>query len=1208
LGQKERLNSGSVGANVERIEPTPAQRRALETDGVVCVLAGAGSGKTFVLTQKFIRLLESGVAPSEILALTFTEKAACEMKRRILDETEGLVDPVEIELASISTFHAFCATLLRQNALELGLDPAFAVVSEVESRALAYQVLDALLADWRRDARRAFALDLVFDRLFYEMSEEPTQEFRERIISLWQELRSTGDISEILKGRFGSTDWWDSLFGISELESGDVAKLVPEGLDPGKAVELEGILRDVRSLGSARSSRGRPLVEGAEIFGRLDGLAGSLSFRGRDGEANYRAAALLFRLKGWLLSSAFGVLADLIEEFDSRLEERKRTLGVADFSDLQCWVHAKLRGDERFRKRVAGRFKHILVDELQDTSPIQMKILSELAGLMGAGPQLFGVGDFGQSIYRFRYAEPELFRRFAEVAEASGKKIPLDTNFRSRQQILDWVRLVVNSYFEFLKEKKARDKCWDSAEIEAYRSFFQVEMEAHRGVADAASLPVEILLVDRSGEGGDEGFAELEAEVVANRIESLVADGGAGYGDVAVLFRKRDSMIPYRRVFERRGIPFAELAGSGFFETAEVRDVYHLMRLLDNPYDRFDLACVLNSPLVGGGSVLRGGTAAEEDYGLSASGLLMLFTAAARRGEEPFDVIMSRGWPRDVSESDAAKLERFVEMWRESESRVGVVAPERIVMWMLRRSGYWRLASQDNVRRTRNLKKLFSLLEGLQVFEGRSMTALWRALAEFIEVGASEDMASIPSEGGDAVRFMTIHSAKGLEFPVVVLARTDAGVGGAGGGKLSLFPEVGGSRSEPSDFLGVKGVEWKVAPQMGFNRLFNLKGFRKVSTQVAEFFDDFITREGLKDVLETLRLLYVAMTRAKDKLIIAGALGEKRPAFNVFLGMIFPALDLQLGGEGAGIREWLGSGAKHADITNDSGDVIGVVERFGSEDMGVRGREVGKPQRAAEAKDEAAEGEARLLPMAGSRIISLTQLDRFTECPRRYFWERITDGLGSEKESAGGGMEYGLLFHRAAASWAQARFDEGGLSGVIEVLVRELGVEDAHVKGRLEDEMGRLASSRVGELVRDVGVRLLVERDFSLALNGYILHGRPDLVAFDSSSGRVQVVDYKTDRVDSASVEAHARGYRLQMLGYLLAASRLFAGADVHACLYFSVPGAVYNGFAIDGAEGELSAALNEFAAAFGTGRFEPKPSPRVCERCSHPQKDECRR
>ncbi|HDH96363.1 MAG TPA: hypothetical protein ENF73_01385, partial [Proteobacteria bacterium] len=632
----------------------------------------------------------------------------------------------------------------------------------------------------------------------------------------------------------------------------------------------------------------------------------------------------------------------------------------------------------------------------------------------------------------------------------------------------------------------------------------------------------------------------------------------------------------------------------GFFETAEVRDVYHLIRLLDNPYDRFDLACVLNSPLVGG----HGG-----DYGLSMDGLLILFLTADESGMEPFDMIMSGSYPSGMPDGDVSRIERFAAIWRRAQSKVGVMPPHRIVAWVLRESGYWQRAERDSVRRIRNLKKLFSLLDGLQMFDSRSPSSAWRAMAEFIESGVKEDMASVPQEGEDAVRFLTIHAAKGLEFPIVVLARTDAKTGGGNRVLVSLSPEIGGTQMDPSDLLGVKGIRWKLVPSLKLAGLFRLKGFRKASARLAAYFDELVAHEQLKDVLETMRLLYVAMTRARDRLIIAGTVGDRSPAYNTFLGMIAAAIDSLLGeGKGA-LRRRFESGAEEFDLKDRAGDRIALVRRIVpeiAEDAGGK-REIARTAPAAVAGG--ADDTAKLVPVAAPRTIPLTHLDRFAECPRKYLWDQATEGLRTDAGASSGAVEYGLIFHRAAANWARSRFDDGVLADAIAEAVQLSGA-GASVRDRLARELGQLAASEVGRLVRDTDVQLFVERDLSLVVRDRVLRGRPDLVVFDPRVNRVRVIDYKTDSVQSPGERAAA--YRLQALGYGLAASRLFANADVDIWLYFSAPCAIYSEFDIDGAEEALTAAVDEFTEAHKTGRFDPRPSPMLCDLCRYPWKDDC--
>ena len=1205
-------------------EPTPKQKEAIEKSGVVCVLAGAGSGKTWVLSQRYLQLLKEKIKPREILALTFTEKAAWEMKSRVIKQAldgeslKGFIEPIDIELAPISTFHSFCLTLLRQNALELAIDPSFSVMTEVESDAIAYQTVDALIGEWRKDAGKRVKLEVIFNRLFSDDSDEPTRGFRDGIISIWKKLRSTGELSTILNELFENEIYWNRLFNISEFLNLDIDKFISVEIDEDKRGALADIFEKAGELSrltdSEKSEPNWEPWEQAEIFGKIDNFIESLKpFTGTEKAkgARFKAAAVAFRIAGKFLSDTFGLLSDFIREFDVKLTKIKRELGVADFSDLECWTYEGLKDKKAgsFQKRLFGRYRYILVDELQDTSPIQMRILSELVGLSGRMPEFFGVGDFGQSIYGFRHAEPELFKIFADASKKSGARVELDVNFRSYQQILDWVGSVISGYFEALKDsKRASEKGWDSYRIDSYRPFFQTEVMANWGAAGEDKIPLEIVLVkavkaqktELEGDDSAEDFKseETEAQIIAKRIAELVSSGEFRYGDIAVLFRRRASMVAYRSAFERRGIPVVEIAGSGFFEAAEVRDVYHLIRLLDNPYDSYDLACVLNSPLLSG---------SDEICGLSEDAILLLFAEASYRAKEPFDLILEKSWPHEIEDVDKEKLEKFVQLWREVETKRGAFPPDRIVVWLLKNSGYWGRAASDNPRRAYNLKKLFSILENLQVFGGQTFHSVWKALSEFIEGDVDEEMANVPMEIGDAVRLMTVHAAKGLEFPCVIVARCNSKVGRSSREKLEIFPSARSFNSSKDDILGVNNIDWNVAPELELDWLFKNKGFRELP-EVENYFKTFVSNKSLREVLEGLRLLYVAMTRAEKKLIVAGAITSenKKPSYDSFLGMVWPALERQFETDGKDIKNWLASEKDEKAIFSDSGSKLGVVKLFSSKDVDKVVSEPRVIQPSADLTMDTSGQKEEIFPISMPQVISLTQLNRFIECPKKFCWEAMTGGLLVEEGRRKSGIEYGLLFHKAVAAWADFRFDEKLLPDVADKAVSEFSNKDEEIKTRLKVELEALAGSDVVSIVRGGDVEIFCERDLALSINGYILHGRPDLVIHCRDKKRVWVVDYKTDAL--GNMDEGAEKYRIQALGYGLAISKLFDGEDAGVCLYFTALAQLYRGYDLNVAEHELRVALEKLASAYKTFQFDSAPSDKLCLFCAYPNRAECRR
>ncbi|MBV9745971.1 MAG: UvrD-helicase domain-containing protein, partial [Acidobacteriia bacterium] len=574
-----------------------------------CVTAGPGSGKTTVLVEYFRRLVASGVNPQRILAITFTEKAAANMRERLAQAFHE--DPslrAALERCWVSTVHGFCARLLRENAVFAGVDPDFYIADERESWRLQQEsITDAVsnLFEGHPDALRALIRGLA------------SHEFETLLVSAYDAMRGAGmTVEQLADLEAPAPDQRAKLQEtLSCLERDPLF-----GLNPAQSYHVRAVCAELRQiLGGAT-----PL----EALHALENYSGSAT-KVKSGSAARQMVKecreLLDEFEYSLITQLYKnerqTLPELLRRFDNVYRERKSRLGALDFADLEEYAVRLLEENPEIRSQVQNQFEHILMDEFQDTNGQQARLLE----LVRRTDRFYAVGDVNQSIYGFRHAEPEVFREYRANVEHRGRRlIDLADNFRSRPDILRAVETIVG--------------CAEGVEPRPLIS--GREFEQPRDVA--------VELVGALGDDADQAL-ENEAHWVAHRILQLAAeDPPFRFSDIAILVRNTEVIPAFTKALDQAGIPYMVSRGKGFFDAREVRDLYHLLRVIANPRDEVSLAAVLRSPLV-----------RASDEALLA---LRVF------GKNIGDALMAlASEPLDLSFDDYQKLTRFrdrLHRWR----------------------------------------------------------------------------------------------------------------------------------------------------------------------------------------------------------------------------------------------------------------------------------------------------------------------------------------------------------------------------------------------------------------------------------------------------------------------------------------------------------------------------------------------------------------
>jgi len=725
------------------------------------VVAGPGSGKTRVLIERFAWLVESqGIDAGRILAVTFTEKAATEIKQRLMDRFKNRPDLREgIERAWVSTIHGFCARLLREHAIAAGLAPDFSVLDQAPSdrmaRAAAEEAIDELLRERPHETRRLLeSLDLSTQ----DDGRQP--DLARGLLDVYEAMRLP----------------WLSDLRLSESDANaldqarNLARVILEDSERVNTVNQKSAHAELREWARTFLDLPPGVSERHFALARLTVNRGSLVKNSAAREAAGKLKnEILERVEAhWLgLRNAplLNLLRTAIGRLDQRYREKKREQAALDFSDLEEQTIRLLESDPTIQRETAARFDEILLDELQDTNRLQWSLIKLIRR------RLFAVGDINQSIYGFRHADPLVFHEYRASVERPDE---LRENHRSAAEILDAVSRMLDGQ-EGIEE---------------------------RGLTAARGSGAVVERIVGRGEKTEDA-EEAEAALVAARIRALVNSKEHGYKDIAVLVRALSAVPPFERAFDRFEIPFLVSGGRTFLEAREVRDMTALLAALVNPLDDVALVGVLRSPLAGIGD--------EE-----------LFRAGREGWRETFDKLFG----------GLRKMADFA-------------APDWLVAKALDECGYTAGLSE---RARANVEKFLTWLR-------REHGARPRPLAEMLEdvealrVQQSEAEAP-PPDAADVVRVMSIHAAKGLEFPVVFVSA------------LHRRPD---SRRPVIAFSAAAGLgaKWR-HPITG-----------KGQSDAAHL--RVIGELKQKEKAEENRLLYVAMTRAEDRLILSHA-ETKRPS------------------------------------------------------------------------------------------------------------------------------------------------------------------------------------------------------------------------------------------------------------------------------------------------------------------------------------------
>ncbi|QEK11428.1 helicase-exonuclease AddAB subunit AddA [Crassaminicella thermophila] len=856
---------------------TTDQKSAIDSRGSnLLVAAAAGSGKTAVLVERIIQMIiKDKIDIDRLLIVTFTNAAAGEMRERIgaaiLEELEKKDENEEhlrrqmnlLNRASISTLHSFCIDVVKKYFHLIDIDPNFRIGDATETSIMKIEVIQELFEREYEKEEEGF-IGLV-ERFGGNKEDTPLQEL---VLKLYEFIQSKPYPKKWLKDRvedfcldmdgFEKTKWYETIVKQIEISLAGAKEAFLAAKDlclrpNGVAAYTEAILEDIRIIDELETSLKAGLTSfyyalenvSHKRLGRTKDVdeilkeeIKGLREQGKDIIKSIKEDILVKSPKDYIkdlneLYPYMKYLYNLVIDFESLYHEKKVEKGIVDFNDLEHYALAILE-NEQVGKEYQKRFEYIFVDEYQDSNIVQETIL----GFIKKEDNLFMVGDVKQSIYRFRLADPSLFiekyETFKNDSNAINRRIDLSKNFRSREEVIDGVNFI----FKNIMTKELGEIDYDESAY-LYKGAENEPMD---------DLAIELNLIEKNAqEEMEEEFEEIEdmeveARITAKRIKALLDNEiydsklkeyrNITYKDIVILLRTTKNWAQtFLEVFIEEGIPAYADVNTGYFEAIEVNIFMNLLKIIDNKRQDIPLLSVMRSPI--------GGFDTEE--------LIKIRVQSSKKTY--FEAIEE--YIEQIDDPLALKCKNFLEKinkWKDSSRYIHL---DDFIWNLLKETGYYDYAGAmpGGIQRQGNLRVL---VDRARQFQNTSIKGLFNFI-KFIDKlkDSSGDMGTAKTlgENDDVVRIMSIHKSKGLEFPVVIVA---------GMGKQFNLMDINSQVLFHKD-LGI--------------------GPRYVDPNIRQY-TDTIAKIAMKNKIkieslsEEMRILYVALTRAKDKLILIGSIKD----------------------------------------------------------------------------------------------------------------------------------------------------------------------------------------------------------------------------------------------------------------------------------------------------------------------------------------------
>lgn len=1016
---------------VQQLNPQGQQRDAIiERKGDVMVTAGAGSGKTRTLVARYLSLLDQGLALRSIIAITFTQKAAREMRNRVREEMRKYLEKLsgderavwlarytELDSARIDTIHGLCTEILRAHPAEAHIDPRFEVLDEATAATLIAEAIKRAMAYALESAPTAALFSLLGERRLASTLDnllarrlDATTAFAKMpadVASFWQ-VKIDERKRDALQKMLASPAWSDAVQTLRahvakepndliELQRASVLAAIERG-------EFARIDRITLSGGSAKNWRG-----GKEELTHVKDALKSLR---NVWDKNKNILALEWTACDDELARAAEPLRTLFNFALAQYNAFKQDRRVLDYDDLESRALALLDENVAVRTRWQNEARAILVDEFQDTNDRQRRLIDHLNGEAG---KLFLVGDAKQSIYRFRGADVTVFRsKRREIANV----FTLAKSYRAHAGLIK----SLNEMLRPILGEPDPARPW-------VEPFEKLESEREMPAPGFAAPHIEFHLAIGTKKAG---ALTVAAHALTQRIQELVSACHIKYEHVAILCRSSNSFAEYENACERAGIPFLTVAGRGFYDRPEIRDVLNALTAIADPTDNLAFVGLLRSPV----------------FGWSDTDIYRLHQT---RGEKSF-------WDALRENKTDARAQRVVKFVDDLHRQVGRRSIADLLKTFLDETDYRAaLIHADDTRAARNLAKLLADAHTSGIV---SVSEFLEWIASTRESGTREGEARATAEG--AVQIMSVHAAKGLEFPVVVIG--------------DIAYDVNDNRNKfliDSDL----GILLDLSDGENKSAVFALGKLRDQDQENAE--DD--------------RLLYVAATRAKEKLMVSGCVEIKNGGFKKSRGWLQRIAETQA--------------LVAPENCNEAGAEVHSIDwQFGAARIGCWVYEPGYECAASFAQVD--EKPSADLPneLLLAPIAPCIEVIDDTERKRNLVWRVVP----TVKHRTVPHWVIGKLVHEALAAW---RFPDASFERWCLARARGHGITDAEqLKDAVKQTQKLLERFRGNALYIELcASERWHEVPYSLLVNGEVENGRIDVLYRCASAWRV--IDFKTDRI-----------------------------------------------------------------------------------------------
>ncbi|PMB42499.1 DNA helicase UvrD [Fischerella thermalis CCMEE 5330] len=798
---------------------TPQQQRAAYANGNVAVIAGAGTGKTHMLAERYLyHLQKSEFSPLEIVAVTFTDKAAAELRSRIrllvsqkLPERSDLL--AELEAAQISTIHALAMRICREHPQAADVPPDFTVLDELEGVLWVNQ--------WLNEALDTLPVEL-YEKVPYSLMSQTLQVLLQDPIAAekalaqgaekWQELAQELQ-QKALRELLQHPTWQQARTTLQNYAGQASDRLEVETRQPAlqamEAVDLkENITESLTVIAGLKINIGSKknwTDGGLEIVKEtIKGLRNLVEKALKDG-----LVTLEFSVVDEQLKAILPALQEAFSSVQKYINQEKRRSRVLDFADLEVGALRALQ-DEQVQFYYAQRWRAFLVDEFQDTNPVQSEILQRLT----QNTLLTIVGDAKQSIYGFRRADVEVFRSWCDrITNSGGNEEVLTTSFRTHKLLIDHI----NSIFTPLLGDLHQD------------------LDAYRADCPNSYPPVQVYTVEAESDINKPQRLRVEAFHLAKLLKQMLDDQTLVYdkktqtlrpiqpGDIAILSRTWEPLAVYGEALESVGVPVALAGGDNLLATREAKDGWALLRFLADPSDDLALVAVLRSPF----------------FAVSDRVLFTLIQSQEENDTTEQDEQSKTNWWQKLKSSDIPELQQPVQVLSQLLRDRNLEPPTRLLQIANHLTGYTAVITNlpGAARREADWRGFVELVQQLE----HGSSDVFAAVRRLKRLAAAEiEIPRLPLSANDAVALMTIHAAKGLEWSVVVI------------------PDLARSQpytSETVYFDPAYGVALKLEDEQG-------------ETQKPVLYTCLEHLRKQREEAETLRVLYVALTRARDQLIL----------------------------------------------------------------------------------------------------------------------------------------------------------------------------------------------------------------------------------------------------------------------------------------------------------------------------------------------------